>query len=68
MSTPEDEQETAREDLLVIVAFFVGAMITAGFLGAVVWNLLDKLFALLAVSGIWGAVGIIIYAVKSRLW
>lgn len=65
---PTDEVETAREDLILIVAGFISTLLTAGTLGAVVWYDLDKLFAIFTMSAVWGAFGIIAYSVKSRLW
>ncbi len=65
---PGDEVETAREDLILIVAGFISVLLTAAALGAVVWYKLDMLFALFAMIATWGAFGIVAYAVKSRLW
>lgn len=68
MSANEDKFETAREDLIVGVIAFIGALLTAGSIGAVVWYDLDKFLAVIGFTAIWGGFGIALYAIKSRLW
>ena len=63
-----DKFETAREDLVVTVAAFISALLTAGMVGAVVWYDLDKFLATIGFTAIWGGFGIALYAIKSRLW
>lgn len=63
-----DETETAREDLILIVAGSTASLVTAAVIGSVVWYDLDKLFAMLSIGGILSAFGTVAYAVKARLW
>ena len=63
-----DDVETAREDLILVAFGFIAAMLTAGLVGAVVWNNLDKFLTVVIATGIWGGFAVVIYAVKSRLW
>lgn len=65
---PGDEVETAREDLILLVAGFISVLLTAAALGSVVWYELNLLFALFAMLATWGAFGIVAYAVKAKLW
>lgn len=68
MSSPHEETETAREDLLVLVAAIVCGLATLGMFGAVIWNDIDKFFVTIGIIAVWSCFSGVVYAVKSNLW